>query len=125
DTKYGIHTICCVGTKRLGQRGQILKNYAANIAMELNPKFGGRNHVIHENKLGIIKEDKRMVVGIDDGTHPSPGSLKDTPSVSVMVASTNKFLTQWPTILTAQNGKRRKSGTLVKCLRPGLISGRL
>jgi hypothetical protein len=39
--------------------------------------------------LGIIDQNKTMVVGIDV-THPSPGSASNAPSVSAMVASVDK-----------------------------------
>lgn len=99
DTKAGVHTICVVGEKFASPRGQ--DKYFANVALKFNLKLGGTNQMIESNKLGIINEDKTMVVGLDV-THPSPGSASTAPSVAGMVASIDKNLGQWPAILTIQ-----------------------
>lgn len=48
-----------------------------------------------------------MVVGIDV-THPSPGSAKGAPSTAAIVASTDKFLSQWPADLSIQKVARQE-----------------
>lgn len=103
DTKYGIHTICSVGSKieRAGDQ------YLRNVALKVNLKLGGDNHVVQRDRLGLIAEDKTMVVGIDV-THPSPGSLDTAPSVSAMVASVNWKLSHWPGTLAIQTKSRQE-----------------
>lgn len=105
DTKAGVHTICVVGSKFSNDRGQ--DKYFANVALKFNLKLGGTNQVIDGSKLGIIGEDKTMVVGLDV-THPSPGSAELAPSVAGMVASIDKNLGQWPAIVRVQKIARQE-----------------
>ncbi|OTB10649.1 hypothetical protein K445DRAFT_322772 [Daldinia sp. EC12] len=102
DVKYGIHTICSVGSKIAKPGGQ--DQYLRNEALKVNLKLGGDNQVITPANLGIIGENKTMVVGIDV-THPSPGSSKVAPSVAGMVASIDNKLGQWPGMLRIQKGR--------------------
>ncbi|KKK13654.1 hypothetical protein AOCH_005111 [Aspergillus ochraceoroseus] len=108
DIKYGIHTICCVGHKLAKERGQ--EQYFANVALKFNLKLGGINQLLDTSHLGIINEDKTMVVGIDV-THPSPGSSSRAPSVAGMVASVDRWLGQWPAVLRIQRGARQEMVT--------------
>ncbi|KAL9608420.1 MAG: hypothetical protein Q9167_006751 [Letrouitia subvulpina] len=100
DVKLGIHTVCLVSK----QFGKGHPSYFANVALKVNLKLGGINHVV-EDRLGIIKEDKTMVIGIDV-THPSPSSSSKAPSIASMVASIDHWLGQWPAELRIQ--QRRK-----------------
>jgi eukaryotic translation initiation factor 2C len=97
DVKVGIHTICVVGTKFAKSQAQ----YFANVALKFNLKLGGINQLIDSARLGIISEDKTMVIGLDV-THPSPGSLSTAPSIAGMVASIDPWLAQWPADLRIQ-----------------------
>ena len=105
DTKAGVHTICVVGSKFANPKGQ--DKYFANVALKFNLKLGGINQTIDGNKLGIINENKTMVVGLDV-THPSPGSAKTAPSIAGMVASVDKTLGQWPAIIRLQKEARQE-----------------
>lgn len=105
DTKAGRHTICVVGSKIASPRGR--DKYFANVALKFNLKLGGRNQEIDNSKLGVIGEDKTMVVGLDV-THPSPGSAGTAPSIAGMVASTDKYLAQWPAIIRLQHVARQE-----------------
>lgn len=101
DTVYGIHTIC-------GSTVKLLKSnaaYFANVALKFNLKLGGVNHSLSADKLGFISLGKTMVVGIDV-THPSPGSIKGSPSIAGVVASTNGICGQWPASIRAQQGRQ-------------------
>jgi len=103
DVKYGIHTICVVGSKFAKEKGQPM--YFANVALKFNLKLGGVNQLVDTSRLGIINEEKTMVVGIDV-THPSPGSASNAPSVAGMVASIDKWLAQWPAALRIQESRK-------------------
>jgi hypothetical protein len=105
DVKYGIHTICSVGSKIAKPQGQ--DQYLRNEALKVNLKLGGDNHMVEPQSLGMITEDKTMVVGIDV-THPSPGSSSAAPSVAAMVASINSRLGQWPGVLSIQSKSRQE-----------------
>lgn len=102
DVKYGVHTICSVGSKIAKPNGQ--DQYLRNLALKFNLKLGGNNHLVDPSRLGFISEDKTMIVGIDV-THPSPGS-KGAPSVAGMVASVDRWLGQWPSVLSIQKSRK-------------------
>lgn len=116
DVKYGIRTVCCVGSKLAKEKGQ--DQYIRNVALKCNLKLGGRNHGVDPKGLGLVAEGKTMVVGIDV-THPSPGSASTAPSVASMVASVDSFLGQWPGVLSIQAEARQE---MVAHLRDMLIS---
>ncbi|KAL7791377.1 Piwi domain-containing protein [Trichoderma ceciliae] len=105
DVKYGIHTICSVGTKIAKPQGQ--DQYLRNLALKFNLKLGGSNQLVDPTRLGFISEDKTMIVGIDV-THPSPGSSTLAPSVAGMVASVDRWLGQWPAVLSIQPKSRKE-----------------
>ncbi|KAH7025257.1 putative RNA interference and gene silencing protein [Microdochium trichocladiopsis] len=108
DVKYGIQTICVVGHKIAKEKGQ--DQYFANVALKLNLKLRGNNQLLDKPRLGIINENKTMVVGIDV-THPSPGSSSRAPSIAGMVASVDRWLGQWPAVLRVQAGARQEMVT--------------
>lgn len=103
DTKYGIHTICVVGSKFTKGQDQ----YFANVALKFNLKLGGNNQVVEPSRLSFINEDKTMVVGIDV-THPSPGSSSFAPSVAGLVACPDKHMGQWLGTLSLQKEARQE-----------------
>ena len=75
--------------------GSAQSQYCANVALKFNLKNGGANQSLPDDKLGILKDGKTMVVGIDV-THPSPGSIEGVPSIAGVVASIDKKYAQWP-----------------------------
>lgn len=103
DIKYGMHTICVLDKKVAKQERR--DQYLANVALKVNSKLLGVNQSLDTAKLGIIAEGKTMVVGIDV-THPSPGSLSSAPSVAAVVASTDKYLSQFPCELSIQESRK-------------------
>ena len=105
DVKYGIHTICTVGHKLAKERGQ--DQYMANVALKFNLKLGGQNQIVDDARLGMLREDKTMVVGLDV-THPSPGSHPNAPSIAGMVASVDSIFAQWPATLRIQSEARKE-----------------
>ena len=110
DVRWGVPTICVIGndSKFHGSKSM---NYCANVALKLNLKLGGTNHVLSDpqdlkaKRVAIISEDKTMVVGIDV-THPGPGSAN--PSIAAMVASVGANLAQWPAELKIQIRTRKE-----------------
>ena len=100
DVKVGVHTVCVVGSKFVKEQSQ----YFANVALKFNLKLGGINQLVDNTRLGIINEDKTMVIGVDV-THPSPGSASNAPSVAGMVASVDRWLGQWPADLRVQKSR--------------------
>ncbi|KAH7112376.1 RNA interference and gene silencing protein, partial [Dactylonectria macrodidyma] len=105
DVKYGIHTICSVGMKLAKETGQ--DQYFRNEALKFNLKLGGNNQLVEPTRQSIVAEGKTMVVGIDV-THPSPGSSPVAPSIAGMVASVDRWLGQWPAVLSIQSERRQE-----------------
>lgn len=101
DIKVGVHIICVIGFKFAKAQSQ----YFANVALKFNLKLGGINQLVNSMRLGIVNEDKTMVIGIDV-THPSPGSASNAPSVAGIVASVDKWLGQWPADLRIQESRK-------------------
>jgi eukaryotic translation initiation factor 2C len=97
DVKHGFHCVCALDDKLAKSGAQ----YHANVALKFNLKLGGINHTLEPAKLGIIKDGRTMVVGIDV-THPNPGAEKNAPSVAAIVSSTDKELAQFPADLRIQ-----------------------
>ncbi|KJK73535.1 hypothetical protein H634G_11206 [Metarhizium anisopliae BRIP 53293] len=117
DKNYGIHTICSVGSKLEKERGR--DQYMANVALKFNLRLGGINQTVENKNLGIVDQNKTMIVGIDV-THPSPGSSSNAPSVSAMVASIDKFLGQWPATLRIQRARQENVDDLTEMLKSRL-----
>ncbi|KAK5463118.1 hypothetical protein LTS15_002831 [Exophiala xenobiotica] len=92
DITEGLLNVCTVASKFLKPNNH---QYFANLALKVNLKLGGRNHIIDDSKLGVIAEGKTMLVGLDV-THPSPGSVQAAPSMASVVASVDRWLGQWP-----------------------------
>ncbi|KAL9010648.1 MAG: hypothetical protein Q9173_004437 [Seirophora scorigena] len=115
DVKVGVHTVCVVGSKFAKAQPQ----YFANVALKFNLKVGGINQLVDNTRLGIINEDKTMVVGVDV-THPSPGSASNAPSVAGMVASVDRWLGQWPADLRIQRSRKEMVSELDSMLKSRL-----
>ena len=115
DVRLGVHTVCVVGSKFAKSQAQ----YFANVALKFNLKLGGINQLVDNTRLGIINEDKTMVVGIDV-THPSPGSASNAPSVAGMVASVDRWLGQWPADLLIQESRKEMVSKLDSMLKSRL-----
>lgn len=117
DIRLGVHTICMQWSKVVADRGT--EQLFTNVALKINLKLGGTNHTLDSKQLGILSEDKTMVVGIDV-THPSPGSNSNAPSVASMVASIDKKLAQWPADIRIQEARQEMVGDL-----EGMLKARL
>lgn len=121
DTRYGIHTICSVGSKLAKENGQGM--YMGNLALKFNLKGGGVNHSI-ANTLANPLDASTMLMGIDV-THPSPGSAKGAPSIASAVATRDKDLSQWPGSLRKQKGKQEmideKKAQFSDCVDPSIL----
>ena len=77
---------------------------SANIALKMNLKSGGTNHVLSPGDLGFLEQGKTMLVGIDV-THPS-GSMKGTPSIAGVVASIDSQFSQFPGSIRCQESRK-------------------
>lgn len=126
DLKFGIQTVCVVGGSNKFYNTAVdrekmpkSKAYNANVALKVNIKNGGTNHVLKDGQLGFINKGTTMVIGIDV-THPSPGSGFSAPSVAAMVASSDKDLAQWPAEMRVNPARQEKVDTLSSMLQEHL-----
>lgn len=116
DVELGIQTVCVTSEKFAKAQQQ----YFANVALKINLKLGGINQLMDQpGRLGIISEDKTMVIGIDV-THPSPGSSSNAPSVAGMVGSVDRWLGQWPAALRIQEARKEMVTDLEEMLKSRL-----
>ncbi|KAH0832184.1 Piwi-domain-containing protein [Lanmaoa asiatica] len=103
DVELGIHTIHILAYKFLiGPRKQ--DQYFSNVALKLNTKLGGINHMIDDWSLQWLMKGKTMLVGMDV-IHPGPGSIDGTPSIAAVVASVDNNFAQFPASLRCQERK--------------------
>ncbi|KAF9467546.1 argonaute-like protein [Collybia nuda] len=103
DVKFGIHTIHMQLPTALKIQRQ--DQYFSNIALKLNAKLGGINHVLNEQAMKWLTKEKTMMVGIDV-THPGPGTRDGTPSIAAVVANIDDDFVQFPASLRIQWGKK-------------------
>lgn len=108
DQRVGILSIClCKGkmdnlfgddgfnTTQAQEWPQKIADYFRNVAMKLNVRSGGINHVISRDSLPLVGQTAQcdtMILGADV-THPSPGSLRGTPSIAAVVGSIDEHFT--------------------------------
>jgi hypothetical protein len=116
DIKYGLRNVCVVASKFAKDRND---QYFANVALKVNLKIGGRNQFLDSSKVGLISEGKTMVVGIDV-THPSPGSSSSAPSVAGIVASVDRWLSQFPAEIRIQTSGQEMVSDLTALLKSRL-----
>ena len=98
DLTYGIPSVCCIGSKFDRKSEQIY----ANVAMKVNQKLGGVNHVVEIKKMTPL-DTQTILFGIDV-THPSPGSSETAPSIAGVVASIDAMFSQYPASMRRQQG---------------------
>lgn len=103
DLDLDLHTVCCLSQKVQKQAGQL--QYFANIAQKINMKLGGTNHTLDHNSLRWLLDEPTILFG-SDVTHPSPGSLKGTPSIAAVVASVDNTFAHYPASLRLQESRK-------------------
>ena len=91
---------------------------SAGIALKMNLKSGGTNHLLSLGDLGFLEQGKTMLVGIDV-THPS-GSMKGTPSIAGVVASIDATFSQFPGSIRCQQSRKEMVSDLDKMMEESL-----
>jgi len=122
DVYLRVASVCVQVSKFRKDRGQL--QYFANVALKINMKMGGVNHKLVDPPgstptLSWLRDAKEptMLVGMDV-THPSPGSIKGTPSIAAVVATIDDNFAQFPASLRIQETRKEVS------LLYGLTTGR-
>lgn len=103
DVELGVPTVCMQLEKALNERGQ--DQYFSNVALKVNTKLGGMNHLLEDQAMRWLTKRKTMMVGIDV-THPGPGSREGTPSIAAVVASVDDSFVQFPASMRIQQSKK-------------------
>ncbi|KAG2050097.1 Piwi-domain-containing protein [Suillus hirtellus] len=104
DVELGVHTLHMLTDKVLRDRNK-QDQYFSNVALKLNTKLGGINHMLDSESMKWWTKAKTMVVGMDV-THPGPGSIEGTPSIAAVVASADNSFVQFPASLRCQETKK-------------------
>ncbi|KAJ7688957.1 Piwi domain-containing protein [Mycena rosella] len=120
DVDLGLHTIHMQLHKALGdERKQ--DQYLSNIALKVNTKLGGINHLLDPGAMRWLTKEKTMLVGIDV-THPGPTSREGSPSIAAVVASVDANFVQFPASLRIQRpDPNRESKEMLSELRDMLV----
>jgi len=113
DVYLKVPSVCVQVSKFRKDKGQL--QYFANVALKINMKMGGVNHRLVDPPgslptLAWLRDPKEptMLVGMDV-THPSPGSIRGTPSIAAVVASIDDNFAQFPTSLRIQETRKEVS----------------
>ena len=99
----GVHSQCLWLRRALDEGGR--EQYLANVALKLNTKLGGINHLLEKNATTWLTGKSTILIGIDV-THPNPKSVKGTPSIVGVVGSVDSDFVQFPASLRLQKSKR-------------------
>jgi len=103
DMDLGVATVCMQLNKALKEQGQ--DQYFSNVALKVNTKLGGFNHLLDDKDMKWLKQKRTMIVGADV-THPGPTSIDGTPSIAAVVASIDMHFVQYPASLQLQETKK-------------------
>jgi eukaryotic translation initiation factor 2C len=103
DSFLGIATVCVHSSKIRKEKGQL--QYFANVALKVNMKLGGVNHVLDPQNMVWLNKEPTMIVGMDV-THPGVGAVKYTPSIAAVVASNDANFGQFPASLSIQTSRK-------------------
>jgi hypothetical protein len=103
DVDLGIHTVHMLLEKALRDPKK-QDQYFSNVALKVNTKLGGINHMLDNESMKWLTSKKTMVVGMDV-THPGPTSVPGTPSIAAVVASVDDRFVQFPASMRLQKSK--------------------
>ncbi|KAG9123951.1 hypothetical protein FRC07_013384 [Ceratobasidium sp. 392] len=99
DTQLDVLTVCLQASKFKPNQS----NYDLNIALELNAKLGGANHIIspQDRAMTWVTAEPTMLVGAKVA-RPNSWSASGTPSITAIVGSIGSMFSQFPASLRPQ-----------------------
>jgi len=113
DVYLKVPSVCVQVSKFRKEKGQL--QYFGNVALKINMKMGGVNHRLVDPPgtaptLTWLRDPSQptMLVGMDV-THPSPGSVRGTPSIAAVVATIDDNFAQFPAGLRIQETRKEVS----------------
>lgn len=89
DIQIGIHTSCILASKFRRKDSNLDASYFANVALKINLKLGGINHVLKEPFALSDKTPELMVVGYDV-SHPTGNEKSDAEEGEVKESGDTK-----------------------------------
>lgn len=104
DSKVGIPTVCSVREKFTKNSNDTF----GNLALKINFKMGGVNHILDETAFGKLIKMKTMIVGADV-THPAQHSISGCPSIAGVVATVDSYFATYPGSLRLQESRQEVS----------------
>ncbi|KZT61284.1 Piwi-domain-containing protein [Calocera cornea HHB12733] len=101
-----------VATQHLDFRklAKVNDQMCANIAMKLNPKLGGMNHVPSKASAGWLNEAPTMIFGADT-SHPGPED-REKPTIAAVVSSVDETGTRYRATVGVQPSRVEIIGDL-------------
>ncbi|KAJ1020439.1 hypothetical protein NDA13_005757 [Ustilago tritici] len=115
-----VATQCFNARKAFNERGQA--QYVANVAMKINVKLGGTNHIVSGERDLPRFGKQTMLVGADV-THPGPDS--DKPSIAGSVATIDGGAKRYSSELRKQTNPRGGAAQEVMLHSKGMMLGHL
>ncbi len=103
DMELGVATVCMQLNKALKEQGQ--DQYFSNVALKVNTKLGGHNHLLDDKDMKWLRQKRTMIIGADV-THPGPTSIDGTPSIAAVVASVDAHFVHYPASIRLQETKK-------------------
>lgn len=74
DVDFGLHTVCMIVKNARDPKRQT--QIFANVALKVNAKLGGTNHVIDDQSMEWLTEKSTMLIGIGQSSHVHLISLR-------------------------------------------------
>ena len=117
DSEFGIGTVCAqiakiknlTRSRETSVENRGLFTFLSNLAMKVNIKLGGTNHIVPLGRFTTLLMEKgqpqMMIVGADV-THPASHSTPGTPSIAAVVASVDPNFTRYPGSMRLQTSKQ-------------------
>jgi eukaryotic translation initiation factor 2C len=103
DVDLGVHTVCMLLEK--ATNGPKQAQYFANVALKVNAKLGGINHVLDNAAMRWLTTSRTMIVGCDVAHPTDKMALSGAPSVAAVVASVDSTFAQYPGSLNLNPSK--------------------
>ncbi|KAH9920590.1 Piwi-domain-containing protein [Fomitopsis serialis] len=125
DMELGVHTVGMQPSKAMNPKGQ--GAYFGNVALKLNMKLGGVNHVLDAVSTRWLKDTMlkdTMLIGLDV-THASMSSKAGSPSLAAIVASIDNNFSNYPAELRMQRPAENKESKEVVADLTDMVTGRL
>ena len=113
DSRVGIPTVCSVRPKFIKRSNDTF----GNMALKINLKMGGINHMLDDRAFGKLLKMKTMIMGADV-SHPAQQSIAGCPSIAGVVATVDNNFATYPGSLRLQQSRQEVSRPPSPTLRP-------